>query len=61
MKIIIATKNLSKFKEIKDILRAYMRAILPWIDNPTDQAIHSILYQIAKREKIKYILLLVNS
>jgi N-acetyl sugar amidotransferase len=45
------------YEEIKDILRSYMRAGLPWIDNPTDQAIHSILYKTAKREGIKYILL----
>lgn len=45
------------YEEIKDLLRSYMRAGLPWIDNPTDQAIHSILYKIAKKENIKYILL----
>jgi N-acetyl sugar amidotransferase len=44
------------YEEVKDILRSYMRASLPWIDNPTDQAIKAILYKIAKREGIKYIL-----
>lgn len=45
------------YEEMKDILRAYMRAGLPWIDNPTDQAIFNLLYKIAKKEKIKYILI----
>lgn len=44
------------YEEIKDLLRSYIRAGLPWIDNPTDMAIQSILYKIAKREGIKYIL-----
>jgi hypothetical protein len=33
-----------------------MAAGLPWIDMPTDLAIKSILYKIASREKLKYIL-----
>jgi hypothetical protein len=33
-----------------------MKAGLPWIDGPTDLAIKSVLYKIAKREKISYIL-----
>jgi len=45
------------YEEIKDLLRAYIRAGLPWIDNPTDMAIQSILYKIANREGIKYILI----
>jgi N-acetyl sugar amidotransferase len=45
------------YEELKDILKAYMRAGLPWIDNPTDQAIHSILYLKAIREKVKTILI----
>ena len=44
------------YEEIKDLLRTYMRARLPWIDFPTDLAIHSVMYKIAKREKTKYIL-----
>lgn len=44
------------YEEIKDLHRAYIKASLPWIDYPTDQAIHSILYKIALREKVKYIL-----
>lgn len=45
------------YEEMKDILRAYMRAGLPWIDNPTDQAIQAILYKYARREGIKTILI----
>ncbi len=45
------------YEEMKDILRAYMRAGLPWIDNPTDQAIQAILYRYARREGIRAILM----
>jgi len=45
------------YREVIDVLRSYLRASLPWADNPTDQAIHSVLYKIAKREKVKYILM----
>lgn len=45
-----------EYEEIKDLLRSFMRAGLPWIDAPTDLAIQAILYKIARREKIKYIL-----
>lgn len=45
------------YEEMKDILRSYMIAGLPWIDNPTDQAIFNVLYKIANKEKIKYILI----
>lgn len=44
------------YEEIKDLLRSYMRAGLPWIDIPTDLAIKSVLFKLAKQEKIKYIL-----
>jgi len=43
------------YEEIKDLLRSYMYACLPWIDIPTDIAIKAILYKIASREKIRYI------
>ncbi len=42
--------------EISDLLHSYMLAELPWIDIPSDLAIKSALYKIAKREGIKYIL-----
>jgi N-acetyl sugar amidotransferase len=45
------------YEEIKDLLLCYMKASLPWIDNPTDLAIQSILYKIAYKEHVKYILL----
>jgi N-acetyl sugar amidotransferase len=44
------------YEEIKDLLRSYMLAGLPWIDTPTDLAIKAILYKIASRESLKYIL-----
>jgi len=44
------------YEEIKDLLRAYMKSGLPWIDLPTDLAIKAILYKIADQEKISYIL-----
>lgn len=44
------------YNEIKDLLYAYMKASLPWIDTPTDLAIKSVMYKIAKKENIKYIL-----
>src|SRR5450759_588347 len=44
------------YEEIKDLLRSYMKSGLPWIDMPTDLAIKAVLYKIANREKIKFIL-----
>ncbi|MDP3463678.1 MAG: N-acetyl sugar amidotransferase [Bacteroidales bacterium] len=44
------------YEEIKDLLRTYMFASLPWIDAPTDVAIKSVMYKIANQEGIKYIL-----
>jgi N-acetyl sugar amidotransferase len=44
------------YSEIKDLLKSYMYAGLPWIDLPTDIAIKAILYKIASNEGIKYIL-----
>ncbi|MFH1004416.1 MAG: N-acetyl sugar amidotransferase [Bacteroidota bacterium] len=44
-----------EYEEIKDLLRSYMLAKLPWIDTPTDLSIKAILYKIALREGIKYI------
>lgn len=68
---VIAVKNIKKmtaalnidletyvidYEEIKDLLRSYMLAGLPWIDIPTDLAIKSVLYRIAAREGISYVL-----
>jgi N-acetyl sugar amidotransferase len=44
------------YEEVKAVLRAYLRASLPWVDSPTDMAIMASLYLIAKKENIKYIL-----
>ncbi|WP_266363226.1 N-acetyl sugar amidotransferase [Tellurirhabdus rosea] len=44
------------YEEIKDILRSYLLAGLPWADAPTDSAIKAVLFQIARKEGIKYIL-----
>lgn len=44
------------YEEIKDLLKSYMYAGLPWIDMPTDLAIKAVLYKIAAREGVKHIL-----
>jgi|WetSurSiteA1Bulk_404760.scaffolds.fasta_scaffold00253_11 N-acetyl sugar amidotransferase len=44
------------YEEIKDLQRSYIFAGLPWIDAPTDLAIKAVLYKVAARERIKYIL-----
>ena len=44
------------YEEIKDLLKVYMYSGLPWIDIPTDLAIKAILYKIAAREKVSFIL-----
>jgi N-acetyl sugar amidotransferase len=44
------------YEEIKDLLRVFMLGAIPWIDTPTDLAIKAILYKIASKEKIKYVL-----
>jgi len=43
------------YEEIKDLMRTYMIANLPWIDAPTDLAIQAVLYKIANSENIKFI------
>lgn len=44
------------YEEIKDLLRSYMKASLPWIDFPTDLAIKSIMYRAANKHGVKYII-----
>jgi N-acetyl sugar amidotransferase len=44
------------YEEVKVVLRAYIKARLPWIDGPTDNAIRAVLFKIANREGIKYVL-----
>ena len=43
------------YEEVKEVLRSYVKAGLPWIDGPTDLAIKAVLYRTAVKEKIKYI------
>src|SRR5690606_5767438 len=45
------------YSEISDLMRAYMKAALPWIDFPTDFAIQASLFKVAHREKIRSILI----
>lgn len=44
------------YEEIKDLIKSYMKASLAWIDLPTDLAIKAILYKIASKENIKYLM-----
>ncbi|HMN25598.1 MAG TPA: N-acetyl sugar amidotransferase [Ignavibacteriaceae bacterium] len=44
------------YDEVKAVLRAYMKAGLPWVDGPTDNAIKAVLFKIADREGIKFVL-----
>lgn len=44
------------YREVKDLITCYMQASLPWMDTPTDLAIKAVLYKIANREGIRYIL-----
>ncbi len=44
------------YEEVKAVLRAYIKACLPWIDGPTDNAIKAVLLNIAEREGIKFVL-----
>lgn len=44
------------YSEIKDLIKSYMKAGLPWIDIPTDLAIKAVLYKVADREGVKYLL-----
>ena len=44
------------YEEMKSLLRAYMKAALPWIDAPTDLAIKAVMYKVALRENIRYII-----
>ena len=44
------------YEEMKDLLRAYMKAGMPWIDTPTDLAIKATMYKVARAEGIRYVL-----
>jgi N-acetyl sugar amidotransferase len=43
------------YEEIKDLLRSYMLSGLPWVDIPTDDAIKSVMYHVARKVGVKYI------
>jgi len=44
------------YEEIKDLSQCYIKAGIPWVDIPTDLAIKAVLYKIAAREGIKFVL-----
>lgn len=44
------------WNEMKDILKSFLKASYPWADGPTDIALISALYKIAKENGIKNIL-----
>lgn len=44
------------YEEVKSVLRAFMKAGLPWVDGATDRAIKSSMYKIAAKEGIRNIL-----
>lgn len=43
------------YDEIKDLMKSYMKAGLPWIDIPTDIAIKAVMYKYALKENVKFI------
>ncbi len=44
------------YEEIKDLLRSFIKAGLPWVDTPTDMAIKAVMYKVALKENIKFII-----
>jgi N-acetyl sugar amidotransferase len=44
------------YEEMKQLLKSYIRASMPWIDAPTDLAIKAVMYKFARKYSIKYIL-----
>jgi N-acetyl sugar amidotransferase len=44
------------YEEIQDLLRSYIKARLPWVDTPTDMAIKAVMYKVALKENIKFII-----
>ncbi|MDO9000955.1 MAG: asparagine synthase (glutamine-hydrolyzing) [Bacteroidota bacterium] len=45
------------YNEVIDVLRAYIKAGLPWVDAPTDLAIKAILYKKAAKYGLKHVLI----
>lgn len=44
------------YEEVKKVLRAYLFSGIPWVDAPTDLSINTVLYEVAIKEKIHYVL-----
>jgi N-acetyl sugar amidotransferase len=44
------------YEEIKDLLASYVKARMPWADTPTDMAIKAVMYKVAIKENIKFII-----
>jgi N-acetyl sugar amidotransferase len=44
------------YTEVKAVLRAYLKAGLPWADGPTDLAIKALLYKKAAKLNLKHVL-----
>ncbi len=44
------------YNEVKSVLRSYIKAGLPWADCPTDIAIRAILFKLANKFNVKFIL-----
>ena len=44
------------YEEMKDLLKAYLRSRLPWADMPTDLAIKAVMYKMASKIGVRYVL-----
>lgn len=44
------------YEEVKKVLRAYLFSGLPWVDAPTDLSINTVLYEVAIKEKVRFIM-----
>ena len=44
------------WEEFKSLQKAFLKGSTPDIEVPTDVAIHGVLYKLARKEKVKYIL-----
>ena len=44
------------YTEVKSVLRSYLKAGLPWADCPTDIAIRAILFKMANKFNVKFVL-----
>jgi N-acetyl sugar amidotransferase len=44
------------YEEVKSVLKSYLKAGLPWADSPTDIAIRALLFKMAAKFNLKYVL-----